>query len=235
MISMMYQKIIIIILLFVLFVLFIYTREGFNNDYPESKYSPNSELQLPMALDGTTYVSPDSEGNCPEGMQRDLTDIDSLCNGGCKQGKFYRVDDTVYGCILLNKDYPQHKYPKNILADDKKTYYVSPTSDARCPKFFDLDTKSGLCHTKCRENANFYGTLGCALLNTTYSQGQYDGSDNPYPYAEDNTTQFVSPTSTAVCPKGFYLDYSSGLCHTKCPSGKNFNGETSGSSIIGCQ
>jgi len=233
----MYQKIIIIIILFVLFVLFglfAYT-EGFNNEYPESNYTPNTELQFPMALDGkTTYVSPDSKGNCPEGMKRDINDIDSLCNGGCDQGKFYKADDIVYGCMLLNKDYPQIKYPKYILADDKKTYYVSPTIDARCPKLFNLDTKTGLCHTKCGEKEQFYGTLGCSLLNTNYSQGQYDGSNNPYLYAEDNITQFVSPTSTAVCPKGFVLDYSSGLCHTKCPSGKKFNSETSGSSIIGC-
>jgi len=211
-----------------------YIKEGFNNEYPESKYSPNTELHLPMALDGKTYVSPDSNGKCPEGMERDINDIDSLCNGGCDQGKFYKVDDVVYGCMLLNKDYPQIKYPKHILADDKKTFYVSPTVDARCPKFFNLDTKTGLCHTKCGENEKFYGTLGCALLNTAYSQSQYDGSDNKYPYAEDNITQFVSPTSTAVCPNGFVLDYSNGLCHTKCPSGTKFNGEPSGSSIIGC-
>ena len=75
----MYQKIIIIILLFVLFVLFIYTREGFNNQYPESNYTPNTELQFPMALDGrTTYISPDSKGNCPQGMERDINDIDSF-------------------------------------------------------------------------------------------------------------------------------------------------------------
>lgn len=229
-------KIIIIFLLFVLFLLFgfVYIKEGFNTQYPESKYSPNTELQIPIALDGKPYISPDSNGKCPKGMVRDINDIDSLCNGGCNEGKFYKVDDTVYGCMLLNKNYPQTKYPKYVLADDKKTYYVSPTMDARCPKFFNLDPKTGLCHTKCGDKEQFYGKIGCALLNTTYSQGQYDGSNNPYIYAEDNTTQFVSPTSSAMCPKGFYLDYSSGLCHTKCPSGKKFNGETSGLSIIGC-
>jgi len=231
---MMYQKILIIILLFILFVLFIYTREGFNNEYPQSNYSPNSEEPLPVALDGTTYVSPDSNGKCPKGMVRDISDKESLCNGGCDQGKFYKLDKTVYGCLLLNTDYPQMRYPKNILADDKKTYYVSPTVDAECPRMFNLDKKTGLCHTKCKENEKFYGNIGCILLNTKYSQSKYDGSDNPYPYTEDKITQFVSPTSNALCPKGFYLDYSSGLCYTKCPSGKKFNSEMSGESIIGC-
>jgi len=229
----MYQKI-IIFLLFVLFGLFLYTTEGFNNQYPETKYIPNTEVPLPTALDGTPYVSPYSNGTCPEGMIRNINDPDSLCNRGCKNGNFYKVDDIVYGCVSLNTEYPQINNPTHVLADDKKTYIVSPTIDATCPKFFNLDTKSGLCHTKCGENEKFYGKIGCVALNTKHPQSQYDVSKNEFPYAEDNTTQFVSPTSTAVCPNGFALDYFSGFCHTKCSSNKKFNGELSGSSIIGC-
>lgn len=208
--------------------------EGFNNQYPETKYIPHTEVPIPNALDGTPYLSPYSNGKCPEGMVRNINDPDSLCNRECKQGKFYKVDDTVYGCVSLNTDYPQINNPKYVLADDQKTYFVSPTIDAVCPNLFNLDTKTGLCHTKCGENEKFYGKIGCVSLNTKYPQSQYDVSNNPFPYTEDTQTQFVSPTSSALCPKGFYLDYSSGLCHTKCPSDKKFNGETSGASIIGC-
>ena len=232
----MYQKIIIILLflLFLLFGSFAYI-EGFNDKHPEKKYIPYTDVPIPTAIDGTPYLSPYSNGNCPEGMVRNMNDPDSLCNRECKQGEFYKVDDIMYGCLSLNKDYLQINHPTYVLADDEKTYFVSPTVDAVCPKLFNLDTTSGLCHTKCGENEKFYGKLGCISLNTKYPQSKYyDLSKNPLPYAEDNTTQFTSPTSNAECLKGFILDYSSGLCHTKCRPNKKFNGQESGTSILGC-
>lgn len=212
------------------------TYEGFNTDYPQKKYSPSTDKPIPSALDGTSYISPDSNGDCPSGFERDETDPNSLCHGGCNQGKFYNVDKNVYGCVILNNDYPQQNYSSASypFAQDKKTNIVSPNIDATCPKYFNLDIRSGLCYTTCKEGQTFYGEIGCALLNTQYSQTEYDGSNNPYPIAEDGNTKFVSPTSNALCPKNFSLDYSSGLCYTECPTGTKFNGNKSGSSIIGC-
>lgn len=226
----------LLLLLFVttIFINFQFNKEGFNSDYPQSNYVPSTDSPIPTAMDGTAYLSPNSNGDCPKGFQRNINDPESLCHGGCKEGKFYKVDDNIYGCVKLNQKYPQIKYQDYLLAYDKKTYYVSPTTEATCPKIFNLDTTTGLCHTKCKNDEKFYGEIGCAKLNTAYSQTQYDGSDNPYPLAQDSITNFVSPTSMALCPKGFSLDYSSGLCHNKCPPGKKFNGEVSGSSIIGC-
>lgn len=232
-------NIFIIIILFILFLWLSYkSYEGFNNQYPQRKYTPSTNIPIPTALDGTSYMSPDSNGDCPSGFKRDITDENSLCNGGCSKGKFYHVDDQVYGCVTLNTDYPQSDYDSNSLfpfADDKKTNIVSPTSTAKCPDKFVLDIRSGLCHTQCpNDKQKFYGQKGCIILNNNWSQTQYDGSDNPYLIAEDKKTKFVSPTSTAKCPKNFNLDYTSGICHTECRSGTKFNGEKSGSIIIGC-
>jgi hypothetical protein len=237
----MLKKVIIVFLLIILIIFCILlskTYEGFNNKYPQKKYKPSTNTPIPTALDGTSYMSPDANGDCPSGFERDITDEKSLCNGGCKQGKFYSVEDTVYGCVLLNTKYSQSEYSGSNypFANDKKTMIISPTSEAKCPNNFKLDIKSGLCHTECEENNLFYGEMGCALLNTKYSQTQYDGSDNPYLIAEDTKTQFVSPTSLGKCPKNFVFDYPSGLCYTACKSGRKFNGNKSGSgnSVLGC-
>ena len=236
-------------MLFIIFILFVFmfglikTYEGFNTDYPQSRYSPSTKTPIPTALDGTPYLSPDTNGNCPSTFERNKTESNSLCHASCKEGDFYYDDDQVYGCVLLNNLYPQTKYSKENypFAEDKKTNIVSPTIDAKCPKYFDLDIRSGLCHTKCSEGNKFYGQAGCALLNTNYLQTTYDGSDNvhdasdnPYPIAADGTTTYISPTSNAICPKNYSLDYNSGLCHTECPSGTKFDGKKSGSNIIGC-
>jgi len=209
--------------------------EGFNTDYPQSRYKPSTSTPIPTALDGTPYLSPDKTGACPSDYQRDETNPNSLCHAPCKEGKFYKTEGHTYGCVLLNTDYPQSNYSKATypFAQDTKTNIVSPSIDAICPKYFDLDLRSGLCYTKCKEGETFYGEVGCAKLNTYYPQSSYDGT-NPQPTAADGTTKYVSPTSTAKCPKNFVLDYTSGLCHTECPSGTKFNGNKSGSSIIGC-
>jgi hypothetical protein len=229
--------------IFILFILFIFifmigikTYEGFNSDFPQSRYSPSTTTPIPTALDGTPYLSPDKNGNCPSEFERDQSNPESLCHGVCKQGNFYYKDNKAYGCVLLNKDYPQTNYSKENFpfAKDQKTNIVSPTIDATCPKYFDLDLKSGLCYTKCNGDTTFYGEVGCLKLNTKYSQTIYDASKNPYPIAADNETKYVSPTSSAKCPDDFSLDYKSGLCYTECPSGKKFSGDKSGSTIVGC-
>ena len=224
-----------VILAFALLFLFLYkSYEGFNVDYPQEKYVPYTDLPIPTAQDGTLYISPDSNGSCPIGFERDNY-TNSLCHKKCKEGKFYVENESVYGCIPINIDYPQENYDSNYpFAEDKKTYIVSH-KNAKCPDNFVLDTTSGLCHTVCPTGQSFYGKYGCVKLNTNYSQTTYDGSNNVYPISEDGYTTFVSPTSTAKCPEGenFVLDYQSGLCHTKCESGI-FNGKRSGSSIIGC-
>jgi hypothetical protein len=235
------MKINIILILFLLillfFLFFVYkTYEGFNSEYPQSRYKPSTTTAMPTALDGTPYVSPDKNGACPSDFERDQTNPKSLCHAVCKEGKFYHIDNKVYGCVLLNTAYPQTNYSTATYpyAKDNKTNIVSPTIDAKCPNYFDLDLRSGLCYTKCNGDDIFYGEAGCAKLNTKYLQTIYDGSDNPYPIAADGTTKYISPTSTASCPNKFSLDYSSGICHTECPSGTKFNGKNSGSTIIGC-
>lgn len=225
-------------LAFIAFIIITYkTYEGFNSDYPQKKYSPSTDKPIPNALDGTRYISPDSNGDCPSGFERDQSKSESLCHAPCEKGSFYNVDNKIYGCVLLNKKYPQEKYSTETYpyAEDKKTNIVSPSIDGRCPKFFELDIKTGLCHTKCNKEEMFYGNIGCLKINTNYSQTNYDGSRNPYPIAEDSKTKYVSPTSSALCPKKFSLDYISGLCYTDCPAATKFNGTKSGSSIIGCQ
>ena len=225
--------ILIIFILFIVIIGFIKTYEGFNTDFPQSKYKPNRKTPIPTAVDGTPYVSPNEKGDCPNGFQRDRTNPNSLCHGACSKGNFY-YDDTkmfnnAYGCVKLNTSYPQKNYPKADypFAKDGKTNIVSPTTDAKCPKFFELDLNTGLCYTKCDVGFNFYGEIGCVRLNTSYPQSSYN-NENPYPTAEDGTTRYVSPTSTATCPYNFLLDYRSGLCHTRCGPGKKFSGDQSG-------
>ena len=232
--------IIIIFVLLCIFIMITYkTYEGFNIDYPQNHYSPSTDKPIPTALDRiTSYMSPDSAGECISGFQRDKTNENSLCHSQCKENeKFYHVNKNVYGCLILNKEYSQEKYSSSNypLAEDKKTNIVSPNIDGTCPNYFNLDIKSGLCYTKCTNDAQtFYGKVGCVKLNTEYSQSKYDGTANPYPIAEDGNTRFVSPNSSGICPTNFFLDYSKGLCHNECQSGKKFNGDKSGSSIIGC-
>lgn len=231
---------IMIIILIVYLMIFIYglikTYEGFNTDYPQSRYKPSTTTAIPTALDGTPYISPDKSGSCPTDFERDESNVNSLCHAECKKGKFYHTDNKVYGCVSLNTDYPQSNYSKENypFAKDTKTNIVSPTIDAKCPKYFDLDLNSGLCYNKCKDDLKFYGEIGCVKLNTTYSQNTYNGDSTPYPIAADNETKYVSPTSNAICPDKFSLDYSSGLCHTACPSDKKFNGSNSGTTIVGC-
>lgn len=230
------SMLLIIFILFIVIIGLIKTYEGFNTDFPQSRYSPSTKTPIPTALDGTPYLSPDSNGNCPSSFERNTNDSNSLCHPSCKEGEFYYNDSTVYGCVLLNKDYPQTKYSKENypFAEDQTTNIVSPTIDAKCPTYFDLDIKSGLCYTKCNGENKFYGKAGCVKLNTNYLQTSYDGSNNPYPIAADGTTTYVSPTSNAICPEKYSLDYKSGLCHTECPSGTKFDGKKSGSTIVGC-
>lgn len=209
------------------------TYEGFNTDFPQSKYKPNRTTSVPTAIDGTPYLSPDEKGNCPNGFQRDRTNPNSLCHGACPKGNFYYDDSKIfsnaYGCVQLNTEYPQKNYSKSTypFAKDGKTSIVSPTIDAKCPQSFELDISSGLCYTKCDVGFNFYGKIGCVKLNTSYPQKSYNDK-NPIPTAEDGTTRYVSPSSTAICPSNFLLDYRSGLCHTQCPPGKKFSGDQTG-------
>jgi hypothetical protein len=231
------MKIYIVVILIFIFLCLVYkTYEGFNSDYPQSRYKPATDTAMPTALDGTPYVSPDKNGLCPSEFERDENNPNSLCHASCKEGKFYNSDTKVYGCVLLNTAYPQGNYSNETypVAKDSKTKIVSPTIDAKCPKYFDLDLRSGLCYTKCNDDYKFYGEAGCAKLNTSYSQNNYDDIENPYPIAADGTTKYVSPTSTVTCPNKFSLDYSSGICHTECPSGTKFDGKKSGSTITGC-
>lgn len=231
---------IMIIILLVYIIIFIYglikTYEGFNTDFPQSRYKPTTSTPIPVALDGTPYLSPKNNGECPTDFQRDESDPNSLCHAKCKNGKFYYDDTKVYGCVSLNTSYPQSNYSKENypFAKDSKTNIISPTVDAKCPKYFELDLKSGLCYNKCKGEQKFYGEAGCVKLNTSYSQNTYDGSSNHYPTAADGETNYVSPTSTATCPDTFLLDYSSGLCYTECPSGTKFSGDRSGSTVVGC-
>jgi len=229
---------IIIFLLFIIFVLLCYkTYENFNVDYPQKKYSPNTDKPLPTAIDGSTYMSPNENGNCPDGFERNMKDDNSLCHPPCKFGKFYTGNNQIYGCLDLNTKYNPEDYSKGSYpyAKDKKTSIISPTPKAECPSNFELDIKSGLCHTKCPENSTFFGDMGCLILNTKFSQSEYDGSNNPYILAQDQKTKIVSPTSSAMCPSGFILDYTSGLCHKQCPDRTTFNGTVSGDSVVGCQ
>lgn len=227
-----------IFVLFIILVVLCYkTYENFNADYPQKQYSPHTTKQLPKALDGSTYMSPDSEGKCPDGFERNMKDDNSLCHPECKFGKFYSANNKVYGCVELNKKYPQEDYTNGAFpyAEDKKTSIVSPGVDAVCPSNFELDIKSGLCHTKCTDNSTFFGEMGCLILNTKFSQSKYDGSNNPYPLAQDQKTKIVSPTSLAECPSKFVFDYTTGLCHSECSDNTKFNGTVSGSSVVGCQ
>lgn len=227
----------IFVLFIILMVLCYKTYEGFNSDFPQKNYSPNTDKPLPTALDGSSYMSPNSDGKCPDGFERNLNDDNSLCHPKCNFGKFYSTKDKVYGCVSLNKKYPQEEYVKSNFpyAKDKKTSIVSPTSEGICPQNFELDIKSGLCHTKCIENGTFYGEMGCLILNTKFPQSEYDGSNNQYLLAQDQKTKIVSPTSAALCPTGFTLDYTYGLCHTECPARTKFNGTVSDATVIGCQ
>lgn len=229
-------NIIIIIVLALLFFYVYQTYEGYNSTYPMKSYKPNTDTPIPTALDGTSFLSPDSEGNCPDGFQRDQKNENSLCHIPCKKGMFHYVGEYIYGCVLLNTEFPQGNYNGNYpLALDNKTNIVSPNIDATCPEKYRLDVKSGLCYSPCPNNKKFYGMNGCILMNVDYSQGSYDGSDNPYILTQDGKTNFVSPTSSATCPKGFILNHEYGLCHNPCPSGKKFNGTKSGSSFVGCE
>ena len=230
-------NIIVIILLLVLFVYVSYTSyEVFNTSYKQSNYSPNTNKPVPVALDKvTTYLSPDTDGNCPGGYERDKNDINSLCHSKClDEAKFYNVDGLIHGCSTLDTSYNAtgNNYP---FAKDKKTNIVSPKPTGACPSNFKLDTKSGLCHTDCPDSTyTFYGDLGCLILNKEYSQTQYGTTDTPYLIAEDGKTRFVSPTSSGACPPDFMLDYASGLCYTACQSG-TFYGTKSNSKIPGCR
>jgi len=229
---------IIIFLLFIILVYFSYAAyEGFNSDYPQKNYSPTTSEPFPTALDGSSYVSPDLDGNCPSEFSRDVNDSNSLCHRQCARGKFYNVDKKVYGCVALSTQLPQEKYSSSnyIYTQNKKTNVVSPTATAVCPTNFELDIKSGFCHSKCRENEKFFLHVGCIELNTRYPQSEYDGSNNKYIIADDGLTQIVSSTSSATCPPKFMLDYTSGLCYSQCPDGKKFSGALSGTSVIGCQ
>ena len=233
--------IIVIIILLVLFVYISYrSYEGFNTDYNQEKYSPNTDKPIPTALDKiTTYVSPDVNGNCPPDYTRDRNDVDSLCHSPCKPGaKFYSVDGLVQGCSILELRLPPqiiNNKPRGYFASDKKTSFFSPKPNGSCPENFKLDTKSGLCHTECEDSrATFYGPIGCSLLNTEYRQSRYGTTDEPYPVADDEYTKYVSPTSSATCPQGFILNHASGLCHTPCSSG-TFSGDRSGMKITGCR
>jgi hypothetical protein len=231
----------IIIILFGFTVTLIKNYEGFNTDFPQTRYKPYKSTPIPIARDGTSFLSPDIDGNCPSGFERDKTNTNSLCHAVCKEGKFYYDDSTVggkpYGCVVLNTEYPQTNYSKATypFAKDQKTNIVSPNIDATCPNMFDLDLTSGLCYTNCPTDKKFYGQVGCVKLNTSYLQSNYTGTeDNPYPIAADQKTEYVSPTSNAECPNGFTLDYPSGLCYTTCRAGTKFNGDRSGSTIVGC-
>lgn len=227
-----------IFVLFIILVILCYnTYESFNSDFPQKNFSPNTDKPLPTALDGSTYMSPDSSGKCPDGFERNMKDDNSLCHPECKFGKFYKANNKVYGCIELNKKFPQEDYANGTFpyAEDKKTSIVSPTADGTCPSNFELDIKSGLCYTKCKDNSTFFGEMGCLILNTKFSQADYDGSDNPYLLAQDQKTKIISPTSSAICPSNFMLDYTSGLCHTECPERTKFNGTVSGQTVVGCQ
>ena len=234
--------VIVIIFLIGFIVSLIKKYEGFNTDFPQSRYKPYKSTPIPTARDGTSFLSPDIDGNCPSGFDRDKTNPDSLCHAKCAQGKFYYNDDELfnkpYGCVILNTSYPQTNYSKASypFAQDNKTNIISPDIDAKCPSYFDLDLRSGLCYTKCPIiEQKFYGEIGCIKLNTTYSQADYTGSpDNPYPIAADKNTTYVSPTSNAECPDEYILDYPSGLCHSPCPKGTKFNGDKSGTTIVGC-
>ena len=232
---------IIIIILFIILLVLCYntykTYENFNADFPQKQYSPHTDKPLPTALDGSSYMSPDSDGKCPDGFERDMKDENSLCHPKCKFGNFYAANNKVYGCMDLNKKYPQEDYANGTFpyANDKKTNIVSPTVKAICPSNFELDIKSGLCHTKCNTDSKMFGEMGCLILNTKFSQSDYDGSNNPYLLAQDQKTKIVSPTSSALCPSGFMFDYTAGLCHTQCPERTNFNGTTSGETVVGCQ
>ena len=238
-----FSSISILLLLFLVCIFIAYNRynsyklnEGFNTDYPQKNYIPSTQDPIPSTPDGTSYMSPDVNGLCPSGFERDMNNVNSLCHTPCTTGDFYNVDNTIYGCVKLNDAYPQNAHGNSFpFAKDNKTNIISPTIDAKCPKNFILDTKSGLCHTKCNEEKIFYGELGCLLLNTEYSQTTYDGSNNPYLISEDTTTKYVSPTSSGICPKGFVLDYPSGLCYTQCESNKKFSATKTSKSIIGCR
>lgn len=216
--------------------------EGFNTEYPQSRYKPYKSTPLPTARDGTSFISPDIDGDCPDGFERDKTDPNSLCHATCKEGKFYYDDtkgfNTPYGCVVLNTAYPQTNYSKASypFAKDNKTNIVSPDIDAKCPEYFDLHLTSGLCYTNCPViDEKFYGEIGCVKLDTNYLQSNHIGTEEkPYPISADEYSNYVSPTSNAECPKDFTLDYPSGLCHTKCYAGTKFNGNKSGSTVIGC-
>ena len=223
-----------------MFVYISYTSyEGFNTDYNQDKYSPYTDKPIPTARDKvTTYLSPDTNGNCPPDYTRDVNDVDSLCHSKCKPGaKFYSADGMVHGCSNLITFLPpiiKDDKIRGYFASDKKTSFLSPKPNGSCPENFTLDTKSGLCHTECEDSrATFYGAIGCSLLNTEYKQSKYGTKDEPYPVADDEKTKYVSPTSSATCPPKFILNHASGLCHTPCSSG-TFVGERSGMNIPGC-
>ena len=229
--------IIVIIILLALFIYISYrSYEDFNVQYKQSNYTPNTNIPVPVALDNTTtYLSPDNNGRCPEGYDRDTRDTNSLCHSPCKgNAKFYNVDGYVYGCVVLDTSYNQQKNAPFALAKDKKTNIVSPRPNGACPKNFKLDTKSGLCYTECLDNTyKFYGDLGCIVLNKDYPQSQYGGNETPYPLTEDGNNLIVSPTSTGECPDGFKLELGSGLCHTPCDKG-SFVGTKTAAGIKGC-
>jgi hypothetical protein len=225
----------------ILLVLFTYisykSYEGFNATYSQSKYSPTTDIAIPKAPDGTSYISPDKDGKCPGGFERDQSDVNSLCHAPCKMAdaKFYVPDGKPVGCSVLDMNYTMENEQYQF-AKDKKTNIVSPQKDGSCPKNFKLDLKSGLCHTLCANgNQTFFGALGCMILNKDFSQTKYGSTDSPYPIAEDGNTRYVSPTPNAECPEGFSLDFESGLCYTTCTDSKTFNGKKSGTGIIGCQ
>lgn len=229
-----HSTVIIILLLLFIYISYI-SYEGFNTAYKQSNYSPNTNTPIPIARDKVTkYLSPNEDGNCPGGYERNKNDVNSLCHTKCKEdAKFYNVQGLIHGCVILDKSYnaTNNTYP---FAKDKKTYIVSPKPDGSCPKNFILDTTSGICHTPCLDTYTFYGNLGCLLLNKEYPQTQFSSNDTPYPSTEDGNNLIISPTSNAVCPEGFNLDYESGLCHTPCEKGQ-FYGTKSGSKVIGCR
>jgi len=119
----------------------------------EMRFPPknnNGKTTMHFATDKkTSFVSPKSDGSCPENMKLDTNS--GLCHTECEDSRatFYGV----LGCSLLNTEYRQSKYGTSDdpypVADDENTKYVSPTSSATCPPNFILNHASGLCHTKC--------------------------------------------------------------------------------------
>jgi hypothetical protein len=110
----------------------------------------DDKIIMPFAADKKTrIVSPEPNGSCPTNLILDTKS--GLCHTACEDPSqtFYGT----IGCSALNTGYKQSQYGTTEnpypLANDEKTKYVSPTSNAKCPEGFILDHASGLCYTKC--------------------------------------------------------------------------------------